>query len=200
MKAAKKTDLTDLHSARREAVLQATFACFLELGFTKTSVDRVAARLKIARPLVYLLFRNKDALFREAMQHAFSSFIAAGRRVAQGNLGRREKLIQVYEAMVIQPWHRIMIAPAAMEFHEHCYRLFPEIETEADAQVGSLLVEIFEDKKVAEVFKLAVDGQRGDLPSAATLRRRIHMVIDRFVGDESPAPRERQAKPSRRSQ
>jgi hypothetical protein len=36
-------------------------------------------------------------------------------------------------------------------------------------------------KELAEVFLLALDGLEADLPSTAISRRRVHVLVDRFV-------------------
>ena len=38
-------------------------------------------------------------------------------------------------------------------------------------------------KEVSEVFMLAVDGLTHDLPATKVLRRRLEVLIDRFVRD-----------------
>jgi len=37
------------------------------------------------------------------------------------------------------------------------------------------------DKELARVFILAVDGLYSDLPSAAVLRRRLRLLVERFT-------------------
>ena len=56
------------HSDRRLRVLDAAIGTFSRYGFRKTSMDEVARAAEISRQGLYLYFRNKDDLFREAMQ------------------------------------------------------------------------------------------------------------------------------------
>jgi AcrR family transcriptional regulator len=56
------------HSDRRLRVLDAAIVTFSRYGFRKTSMDEVARAAEISRQGLYLYFRNKDDLFREAMQ------------------------------------------------------------------------------------------------------------------------------------
>jgi len=50
-------------SPKRDAVLDAAQACFLELGYAATSMDQVAARAGVSKATIYAHFDGKDALF-----------------------------------------------------------------------------------------------------------------------------------------
>ena len=46
---------------------------------------------------------------------------------------------------------------------------------------GPAVQGILGSKDAAEVFLLSLDGLQGDLPSAKVLRRRVELLIERFV-------------------
>src|SRR5262245_14880578 len=50
-------------SARREAIIAAAARLFAELGYDSCEMDRVAARLRIAKGTLYLYFDSKEKLF-----------------------------------------------------------------------------------------------------------------------------------------
>ncbi|MDC6257101.1 helix-turn-helix domain containing protein [Ralstonia solanacearum] len=53
--------------ARREGILQAARWCFLNFGFSKTSLDDIAKRANISRTLLYKSFRDKEDTRRHAL-------------------------------------------------------------------------------------------------------------------------------------
>src|SRR5580658_7680366 len=53
----------ELDEKRRTQILEAALYCFLTFGFAKTSMDDIARRAGVSRPLIYLKFKNKDELF-----------------------------------------------------------------------------------------------------------------------------------------
>ncbi|MEW5726608.1 MAG: TetR/AcrR family transcriptional regulator [Pseudomonadota bacterium] len=55
-------------SAKREAVLDAAQACFLEMGYAGTSMDAVAARAGVSKATIYAHFQGKDELFGAIMR------------------------------------------------------------------------------------------------------------------------------------
>ncbi len=50
-------------SRKREAILDAAGACFLEQGYAATSMDLVAARAAVSKATIYAHFAGKDDLF-----------------------------------------------------------------------------------------------------------------------------------------
>ncbi|MBC7952700.1 MAG: TetR/AcrR family transcriptional regulator [Rhodospirillaceae bacterium] len=50
-------------TAKREAILDAAQACFLEHGYSSTSMDMVAAKATVSKATIYAHFQSKDELF-----------------------------------------------------------------------------------------------------------------------------------------
>jgi AcrR family transcriptional regulator len=63
--------------ARRRALLEAAVGVFTRFGFRKTSMEDVARAAGVSRQGLYLLFSNKEELFRRALDHSLSSQLSA---------------------------------------------------------------------------------------------------------------------------
>jgi AcrR family transcriptional regulator len=63
---------------RRKQILEGALHCFLSFGFSKTSMEDVAKEAGVSRPLVYLKFGNKDALFAGVSRSRKSCFWSPG--------------------------------------------------------------------------------------------------------------------------
>jgi len=61
------TKTKDRRAARREAIIEAAAKLFAELGYDSCEMDRVAARLRIAKGTLYLYFDSKEKLFCECV-------------------------------------------------------------------------------------------------------------------------------------
>lgn len=59
---------TTRSSAKRAAILDAAQACFLEHGFSSTSMDTVAATAGVSKATIYAHFQSKDELFGAIIQ------------------------------------------------------------------------------------------------------------------------------------
>ena len=173
--------IEDKQVARRKIIAGAALECFLQYGFAKTSLDDIAKRAKLSRPLLYLLFKNKEEVFVETLRSLYMAEIDSARPVLDLQLDKKEKLIQVYEELLIKPWTRIFNSPSGAEFIEHCHKFFPQLDAEYEKAVLKLLMPIFADKATADVFMLCIDGLYADDPSPTVLRKRIRLLIERFV-------------------
>ena len=80
--------------ARRRALLDAAVGVFTRFGFRKTSMDDVARAAGVSRQGLYLLFSNKEELFRRALDHSLSSQLSAALAVlSQDGTSLEDRLI-----------------------------------------------------------------------------------------------------------
>src|SRR6202140_143707 len=63
--------------SRREALLEAAVGVFARYGFRKTSMDEVARAAGVSRQGLYLLFADKEELFRRALTHKLTRQLSA---------------------------------------------------------------------------------------------------------------------------
>ncbi len=66
--------------SRHEALLEAAIGVFARYGFRKTSMDEVARAAGVSRQGLYLLFADKEELFRKALTQKLSTQLRAARR------------------------------------------------------------------------------------------------------------------------
>jgi TetR/AcrR family transcriptional regulator, transcriptional repressor of aconitase len=169
-------------ATRRRVLLDAARACFLQFGYAKTSLDDIAKRANISRPLIYRKFKNKEALFAAVYDDTFDARYPQAEQVLAGRGARRDKLLRLYEIVVIDTWAMMMTTPMASEFYEACMRVLPEIHAKHERRLLDLTRELLGARDVAEVFMLAVEGQMTDLPSVSVLRKRLQLLVERFAG------------------
>ncbi|SEU22882.1 TetR/AcrR family transcriptional regulator [Stigmatella erecta] len=166
---------------RRKAILEAARGCFLQFGYAKTSLDDIAQRANISRTLIYRKFKNKDDIFSALLDFMFEERYPKADAVLAGPGGKRDKLLQVYELLVVEPWGELAGTPMVAEFYEACSRLFPEVDSKHERLRLKYTQAVLEPKEIAELFMLAVDGLLADLPPVRTLRRRLQLLAERFV-------------------
>lgn len=174
-------------AARRASIVQAARWCFLHFGYGKTSLEDIARRANITRTLLYHTFENKEAIYLGVFEDWFETRYPAATQAATGPGSKAERLSKVCEVMLLEPWAEIEGAPMAHEFHDVCARIEPEMEARYQEVMLQNVETILESKELAEVFLLALDGLQADMPMAAVLRRRIALLIDRFVQPIGPA-------------
>lgn len=167
--------------ARRQVILSAARACFLQFGYAKTSLEDIARRANLSRPLLYRKFKNKEEIFSAVYEELLESGYPAAEAVMAGPGSKRDKLIGLYEATLLPIWSQLLAMPMAAELFEACEKLFPEVEARHRRIWIKHLAQLLGSKELAEVFHLAVEGCEGDMPTTPVLRKRIHLLAAQFV-------------------
>lgn len=173
--------MQDRDTQRRRVILDAALSCFLQYGYAKTSLDDIAQRAGISRPLLYRKFKNKEAIFGACYDDVFERLYPRCRAVLARKASKQDKLVEVCEIVCLETWAMLWKAPAAGEFYDACMSVIPEIHDKHEKRFVEIVDELIGDPEVSRVFNLALDGMFVDLPSVATLRKRIHLLIDRFL-------------------
>ena len=84
----------ELTEVRRRALLEAAIAVFARFGFRKASMEDVARAAGVSRQGLYLVFSNKEELFRRALDHSLGSQLNAALAVlSEGRSALEERLI-----------------------------------------------------------------------------------------------------------
>ncbi len=166
---------------RRRAILDAALACFLQFGYAKTSLDDIARRAGLSRPLLYRTFKNKEEIFGAVYDEVHELRYPRLAAIIAGKGSKQAKLERACEIIILEPWDLVCRAPAVAEFYDACERVIPEILERHERKLFAMTDAVIGDRTLTEVFLLAVDGMFVDLPSVAVLRKRLHVLIDRFT-------------------
>jgi AcrR family transcriptional regulator len=92
-------------SERRRRVLEAALVTFARFGFRKTSMDEVAHVADISRQGLYFYFRNKDDLFREAVQ----KWLDDGMETVESQLSQDDVAIEDRLISAIDAWFGLQV-------------------------------------------------------------------------------------------
>jgi AcrR family transcriptional regulator len=88
---------------KRAAVLTAALGVFGRYGFQKTSMGEIAKAAGISRPGLYLLFPNKEELYRVTMRGVMErAQLAMEACFADGTLSFEERIVAALDALVGQ--------------------------------------------------------------------------------------------------
>lgn len=166
---------------RRDRVLLAARWCFLNFGFSKTSLDDIAKRAGISRTLLYKSFSDKEDIFTAVFAHWLVSRHPLAQAAAAAKGSPFDRLVTICKVMVVEPWEDMVGAPMAAEFHDVCERLDPEISAHHRRLATQCIQQVLGGSGAAEVFVLALDGQLADEPSVEVLSDRIEILASSFT-------------------
>jgi len=169
---------------RRKQILDAALHCFLQFGYSKTTLDDVAKKANLSRPLIYLKFKSKQDLLSGLYVDLMEDALKESEKILKSKIPTREKLVKISETITVRSWEKIVGHPLTMEFYALCQQQFPPQTEKFKRHRARIYHELFGgDKDLAETFILAIHGCIADSPSVKVLRTRINLLVDRFLGD-----------------
>jgi AcrR family transcriptional regulator len=170
----------ELDEKRRTQILEAAIYCFLTFGFAKTSMDDIAKRAGVSRPLIYLKFKNKDELFAGVFDYLTEGRFERAMTVINGSGSQRERLLAAFEIMLVERT-KIIGHPMSADFYEICSLQFPQVTASYARNAVKCAEAVLGNHETAEVFFFATEGLHRDLPSAKVLLKRLWILVDQFV-------------------
>jgi AcrR family transcriptional regulator len=166
---------------RKHEILEAALDCFLNYGYSKTSMNDVAQRANLSRPLLYLNFKNKVDLLQALYGYLMNNRCEQAQTIFNGSGTKKEKLTRAANILVLEPWQKISGHPKSLEFFESCSQHNQKNYALFEKKQLKVLEDFFDDKTEAEVFTFAANGAMEDLPSPSVLKKRLLVLIDKFT-------------------
>lgn len=167
--------------ARRKEILDAALYCFLHFGYSKTSMDDVAKKAGLSRPLIYLKFKNKEDLLVGLFDQIMFGCMEKAMEVTSTKGSKKQKVQKIFDNLILEPWNEISGFSKSEEFYGTCELFDSKSVQKFEKQRLKLLADILGDKDQAEVLILAADGQMNDLPTTHALKKRLQILLDHFL-------------------
>jgi AcrR family transcriptional regulator len=150
----------EMRARKREAVLLAAVRMFNERGFHATSLDDVAARLGITKPVIYHYFGNKDQVLLACVRRGVDQLIAAGdaaRGMAGSGLDRLRAFLRGYALVIMDDFGRCVVRTGDELLSPESRAEFRAIKREVDETLRALIAEAVADGS-AEVEDARIAG------------------------------------------
>lgn len=173
--------LKNTDESRKQEILEAALHCFLHFGYAKTSMDDVAKKAMLSRPLIYLKFKSKEDLLLGLYEDIMGKTVDESEEILGLKISKKEKLQKLLSIMIIKPWEKISGYPMSREFYNTCDLMDPKTFQKYEKQKLKITTAILGDKFHAEVFTLALEGLMADLPSSSVLKKRIEILVEKFL-------------------
>ena len=84
----------------RHSILDAANELFLEVGYEKATMRKIAERIEYNPATIYFYYRNKEEIFYALQKKAFSAFYEAFNQVRAGHRDPRERLTAMGRAYI----------------------------------------------------------------------------------------------------
>jgi len=177
--------MTAATTSTRERALHAALQVFARFGYRKTSMEQVARAAALSRQGLYLLFQNKELLFRATVAFGVERRLAAARAAACGDADVAQRLRDTMFA-----WHRDLVGLEELdELGKAMLEQAAALHEEGERAFGELLAGLFaelgargEARAGAELTLLA--ASRGLVRRAASVdafAEQLGVVVDVVV-------------------
>jgi len=141
----------------------------------------ISERANISRPLLYKYFKNKVEIYISVFEHWLVARHPIAIKAVSGPGSSFERLLEVSRVLIVETWNEMAGSAMAMEFHQICARLDPDVSAQHRKVVIQCLAAVLADEQSAEVFAFALDGIVGDMPTTDILDRRVQLLATRFA-------------------
>jgi AcrR family transcriptional regulator len=130
----------DDHKRRR--VREAALEIFLRYGYRKVTMDDIARGVGVSRPALYLVFPNKEAVFRDVVQAGLDKLIDDIERGLPSRRTLTDQLLQVFEVSSIGSFELVARAPAAGELLNASFDFVGELFEQYHRRLAEILARL----------------------------------------------------------
>jgi AcrR family transcriptional regulator len=127
---------------RRRRVRQAAMDVFLRYGYRKVTMDDIARGVGISRPALYLVFPNKEAVFRDLVEAGLDELIDKIETGLPSRATLAEQLSHVFEVSSVGSFELVARAPAAQELMNASFDFVRDVFDRYEQRMAAILVRL----------------------------------------------------------
>ena len=136
-----------MSDVKRSTTLAAAHQVFIKYGYRKTTMGDLAEAAKISRPALYLLYANKEEIFRAVAVRYFSQVSEIGeQRIATASC-LDEKLEAVMQTWVVDTYNEISGSPDAADIYEAGYTIAQDLRKQFSKRYANQILEILKSSE-----------------------------------------------------
>ncbi len=141
--------------AKSERILKAAAECFRRYGFKRTAMNDIAESAGISRAALYLLFQNKEDIFRTVLENLHGHAISKAEVALQSELKFGERLIAAFEGKDLKMLGIVYDSPHGIEIMEMSSAIGADIFQTAEQRFAELLTEAIRQADAGGEIKLS---------------------------------------------
>ena len=132
---------------KRSKALAAAHQVFIKYGYRKTTMGDLAEAANISRPALYLLYANKEEIFRAAVIRYFSHVSEIGEQRIASASSLDEKLEAVMHTWVVDTYNEISGNPDAADIYEAGYTIAQDLRKQFSKRYANQILEILKSSE-----------------------------------------------------
>jgi AcrR family transcriptional regulator len=181
---------------KRDRVLKAASECFVQYGFRRTAMDDIAKNAGISRAALYLIFQNKEDIFRTLSEKLHSDAITRAQTALESEGSFVNRLIAAFEGKDLELLELVKNSPHGGELVDLSNAIGADIFQAAKNRFQELLTQAirsandsgeivlshggFDAEQCAVLLIACVIGIKKSSSSIAEYRQRLTHLISVF--------------------
>ncbi|MEM7248989.1 MAG: TetR/AcrR family transcriptional regulator [Acidobacteriota bacterium] len=174
---------------KRDRVLEGAREAFTRHGFRRVTMGDLAEAAGMSRPALYLVFPNKEEIFKAVLEEFAATALAEIREGLAGTDTTRDALHLAFDTWTVRPFELLHHAAGYEELSDCTHGFAREVVTTMYRDFEVLLVDILEPEKdglsrrglttehVARVLAVAVRGFKETARDVDELRALIEGIL-----------------------
>lgn len=128
-------------NSKRARILTAAVECFTRYGFKRTAMDDIARTAGISRAALYLIFQNKEDIFKTLSEQLYENAInrASSALATEGVFS--ERLIAAFEGRDLELFELVNNSPHGAELVDINHAIAADIVQVAEKRFETILIE-----------------------------------------------------------
>lgn len=143
-----------LSDDKQVRVIEAAREQFIRFGFRRTTMGDIAEAAEMSRPALYLVYANKEEIFRAVVGAYCDECISVGREQVEEASGLEAQLEAVLRVWVIEPYELVHRSPEAEELYESTHSFTADLRERILSEMEKQLVEVMREAPVLDAAYL----------------------------------------------
>jgi AcrR family transcriptional regulator len=127
---------------KRQRVRETALGVFLRFGYRKVTMEDIARGAGMSRPALYLVFPNKEAVFREVVRAGLDQLLDDIERGLPGQRTLAEQLTHVFHVTSVASYELVARAPAAAELLQASFDFVGDLFQDYDRRLAEILARL----------------------------------------------------------
>lgn len=158
---------------RRRAILEAAFKTFVSYGFKRTTMADIADQAGMSRPALYLVFKNKNDIFRAGFEMFVEELLATMATILAGNGYLPTRVADAVIAGLVAPFREFHGTPHGEELFDAKQSLAEDLGDDWFARMQGL---------IASAMQRAIAVREMQLPDGADTATVARLLVDGLEG------------------
>jgi AcrR family transcriptional regulator len=176
--------------AKRDKILVAALDVFLRYGYKRVTMNDIAQAAGISRPALYLVFDNKEEIFKSVYEHWVQGTLIE----IEAKLGQlktpEEKLRAAFELWTVRPFERMRASSEAAELLECTFGFAQDSVNQGYRSFEKILLPVLRShskfksaktkvsvEKTAHILSSAVRGFKVGAKDATEIRSLVRELL-----------------------